>query len=169
MPEWTPEQADKIDQILEAIKDNQIDIKDTQKTLNDLVVIIKGYNGFKGIAQTVQENATSIIGMQNCMGGLEKVPALVADLETKVAEFKNLPSIVKELDEKVTEIRNKPGDSALKWFTRIGVALLSALCIGLFTYLFTIHSVTQVQLVDPNTPYSQHVLPGSTQHPPTTP
>jgi hypothetical protein len=163
MPDWTPEQADKIDQILEAIKDNQIDIKDTQKTLNDLVVVIKGYNGFKGIAQTVQENTGSIIGLQACFECFEKVPELVADLEGKVAEFKNLPNIVKELDGKVTEIRNKPGDNALKWFTRIGVALLSALCIGLFTYLFTIHSVTPVQVVQPtvqsSTAQPQHVNP----------
>lgn len=168
MPEWTPEQADKIEQILIAIKENQTEIKETQKVLGDLVVVIKGYNGFKGIAQTVQENTGSINNLQACFEGFEKIPGLVDDLKTKVISFEKVPKIVEALETKVTDLRNTPGDNALKWFIRIGVALLSAVCIGLFTYLFTIHSITAVQIVDPNTPHSQHVMPSSGQ-PPTNP
>lgn len=153
MPDRTPEQDQKIEEILGIIRENQ-------KVLGDLVIVIKGYNGFKGIAQTVQENTEKIIAIQACMDGLERIPELVNNLETKVAEFKTVPGLVKTLETKVTDLRNKPGDNALKWFTRIGVALLSALCIGLITYLFTMHSVQMVP-VDPNTPHSQHVLPST--------
>lgn len=111
------------------------------KTVTELAIVVKGYDGFKGVATIVSEHAEKIEEINKCIKPLcDVVP------------------VIKIIQADIVELKGAPGKKALKWFNRIGVALLAAAAIVLMTLYVNNHfsKPTSVRIV-PST--SQHVAP----------
>ena len=121
--EMSPEENAKIDRIAE-------NMESLSRNFTELSTVIKGYNGFKGIAQIVQETANQIV----CIGAC-------------VEELSKLPPKVEIIEGKVSTLETKPGNTALRWFGRIGVAIISAACVAFFTLWINNTSVPKVEIV----------------------
>ena len=107
--EMTPEQSDTINKM--AVTMDRMD-----KNITELSIVIKGYNGFKGIAKTVQEHSDTLQALKTCLEPLGKIIPEVEDLQ------KNFETL-----------KNKPGNTALTWLKRIMVAVISAAALTFFT------------------------------------
>jgi hypothetical protein len=108
------------------------------KTVTELAIVVKGYDGFKGIAALVSEHAEKIERINACLEPLCDIAPVIKIIEADIADLKGAP-----------------GKKALKWFERIGVALLSAAALVLLTLYINGHFAkpTPVQIV----PSTEHV------------
>lgn len=118
----------------EAQRDDKLD--KIESAVADLVVVMKGYNGFKGLAQIVQDHTE----------GIQELQGVFLGLKTCVDP---LPPAITGLSERIEELQVRPGNTALKWINRIGVAFLGAACLVLLTWIVSMKSITQVKIVEP--------------------
>jgi flagella basal body P-ring formation protein FlgA len=139
MPEDSLRLEEKIDRLLDGVYAT-IDVM--SKNLTELTTIIKGYNGYKGIAQTVQENTGKILSLQACIEPLT-----------------NLAPTMNELKVQIDKLKERPGNTALKWLNRIGVALLGAAAVAGFTLWINSKTVQQIQIIESTR--SGHIVPSS--------
>lgn len=147
------------------MRDEKIDR--IEAAVQDLVTVMKGYNGFKGVARTVQDNTEGLQTVRTTIEPLVKLIPIIEEHSTKInvlkASVDPLLAAFPKLETTVKKLEAKPGNTALKWLNRAGVALLGAAAVAGFTLWIESLSITRIEVVNQHTPQLMPVNPNQTQ------
>jgi hypothetical protein len=115
--EMTAEENAKIDNMAAAVGR-------MESSIVELTTVLRGYNGYKGIAQITQDHAAA----------LQEHDSLIQEHNDAINSLRAcVEPTITDIQTDITTLKNKSGNTALKWLNRLGVAALGAACLVFLT------------------------------------